>query len=46
MLSDLIFVMVDIKLIAPNIEAAPERCKLKILGIDEFFVKKKFLRII
>jgi hypothetical protein len=24
------------KLIAPKIEEAPERCKLKILGIDEF----------
>ena len=24
------------KLIAPKIEAAPDKCKLKILGIDEF----------
>ena len=30
------FVMVQIKLIAPRIEAAPDKCKLKILGIDEF----------
>jgi len=29
-LLDLILVMVQIKLIAPKIEAAPERCKLKI----------------
>lgn len=28
--------IVQIKLIAPKIEEAPERCKLKILGIDEF----------
>lgn len=26
----------QIKLIAPKIEAAPDKCKLKILGIDEF----------
>lgn len=30
----------QIKLIAPKIEAAPERCKLKILGIDEFSLLK------
>jgi hypothetical protein len=29
-LFDLIFVMVQIKLIAPKIEAAPDKCRLKI----------------
>lgn len=35
-LLDLMFVIVQMKFIAPKIEAAPERCKLKILGIGEF----------
>jgi len=30
--------IVTLKLIAPKIEAAPERCKLKILDIDEFLI--------
>jgi hypothetical protein len=38
-LLDLILVIVQIKFMAPKIEAAPERCKLKILGIDEFSTK-------
>jgi hypothetical protein len=38
-LLDLILVIVQIKFIAPKIEAAPERCKLKILGIDEFLIE-------
>ena len=39
-LSVLILMIVQIKLIAPKIEAAPDRCKLKILGIDEFSLLK------
>ena len=30
------FVIVQIKFIAPRIDAAPDKCRLKILGIDEF----------
>jgi hypothetical protein len=33
--------IITLKLIAPKIEAAPERCKLKILGIDEFLINIK-----
>ena len=39
-LFDLMFVIVQMKLIAPKIEAAPDKCKLKILGIDEFSLTK------
>jgi hypothetical protein len=28
------------KLIAPKIDAAPDKCKLKMLGIDEFSFTK------
>jgi hypothetical protein len=39
----LIFVIVQIKFIAPKIDAAPDKCKLKILGIGEFLLAKRNL---